>query len=97
MEYGLSYIIYCIGYYIAMFLFMMESTATIIAGGVLMIAIFWFILAQGTKRCHDRDNSGWFQLIPFYVLWMLFGDGDACENAYGDDPKGREMTDGTAE
>ena len=51
----------------------------------------WFIWAQGAKRCHDRDNSGWYQIIPFYGLWMLFGDGDAYENSYGPDPKGRNV------
>lgn len=25
----------------------------------------WFILAQGAKRCHDRGNSGWYQLTHF--------------------------------
>jgi len=65
-------------------------------GGMGMVYLFlipdyWFLWAQGAKRCHDRDNTGWYQIIPFYVLWMLFGDGDAYENSYGVDPKGREM------
>ncbi|MEI6312712.1 MAG: DUF805 domain-containing protein [Bacteroidota bacterium] len=50
----------------------------------------WFILAQGAKRCHDRGNSGWFQLIPFYILWMLFADSDKGINEYGLNPKGIE-------
>ncbi|WP_205702971.1 DUF805 domain-containing protein [Botryobacter ruber] len=60
---------------------------------VLVSATFlfatWISLAAGAKRCHDRGNSGFFQLIPFYSLWMLFGDGDAGRNMYGPDPKGR--------
>ncbi len=55
----------------------------------LLVVSLWFNLAQGAKLCHDRGNSGWYQLIPFYVLWMLFGDGDDYDNGYGDDPKGR--------
>ena len=54
---------------------------------ILMIPVYWFIFAQGAKRCHDRGNSGWYQIIPFYVLWMLFAEGDTGENNYGDDPK----------
>lgn len=54
----------------------------------LYIPVYWFMLAQGAKRCHDRGNSGWYQIIPFYNLIMLFGDGDYGENEYGPNPKG---------
>jgi uncharacterized membrane protein YhaH (DUF805 family) len=54
---------------------------------LLLIPMIWFILAQGTKRCHDRNNSGWYQIIPFYLFWMLFAKGDDEENDYGDSPK----------
>ncbi|WP_073851813.1 DUF805 domain-containing protein [Pontibacter flavimaris] len=57
--------------------------------GVAMLLASWVSLASGAKRCHDRGNSGFFQLIPFYGLWMLFGDGDHGSNGYGSDPKGR--------
>lgn len=53
-----------------------------------LIPILWFSLAQGSKRCHDRGNSGLYQLIPFYILWMLFGDSDYGRNRYGTNPKG---------
>jgi uncharacterized membrane protein YhaH (DUF805 family) len=53
-----------------------------------MFPAYWFVIAQGTKRCHDRDNSGWYQIIPFYGLWMLFGDSNYGENDYGFNPKG---------
>ena len=49
----------------------------------LMIALIWFVLASGTKRCHDRGNPGLYMLIPFYQLVMAFGRGDAGSNAYG--------------
>ncbi len=58
---------------------------------VCWVMVFWFALAQGAKRCHDRGNSGLYQIIPFYGLWMMFGDGDSCENEYGFDPKGRDL------
>lgn len=54
---------------------------------ILLIPGYWFIWAQGSKRCHDRGNSGWYQLIPFYDLWMAFADGEPGENEYGTNPK----------
>ncbi len=39
---------------------------------LLCLPAIWFIVAQGTKRCHDKNDSGWCQLIPFYGFWMLF-------------------------
>ncbi|MDR0798218.1 MAG: DUF805 domain-containing protein, partial [Dysgonamonadaceae bacterium] len=48
----------------------------------------WFLWAQGAKRCHDRDRTGWYQMIPFYFLWLIFADGEYGENDYGPNPKG---------
>ncbi|MDX5422124.1 MAG: DUF805 domain-containing protein [Hymenobacteraceae bacterium] len=72
-------------------LFAGESAAAgaLVLLGVTMLLGTWISLAAGAKRCHDRGNSGFFQLIPFYGLWMLFGDGDHGSNRYGADPKGR--------
>ncbi|MBR1787025.1 MAG: DUF805 domain-containing protein [Paludibacteraceae bacterium] len=50
---------------------------------LLLIPMLWMIIAQGAKRCHDRGNSGWFQIIPFYGLWMAFAPGDDGPNEYG--------------
>lgn len=51
-------------------------------------------LAVGTRRLHDIDRSGWWQLIvlvPFIgviVLIVLFAKvGNAGDNKYGLDPK----------
>lgn len=57
---------------------------------VILLCIY-FILIQSVKRCHDINHNGWWILIPFYDLFLLFSDGDAFENKYGPDPKGREM------
>ena len=59
----------------------------------IFVLLFFFainnnMIAQNTKRCHDRGNSGWFQLIPFYGLVLLFGDSDKGDNAYGNSPLG---------
>jgi uncharacterized membrane protein YhaH (DUF805 family) len=55
---------------------------------ILLIPMLWFLWAQGAKRCHDLGNSGWWQFIPFYVLWLIFADGEPGPNEYGDNPKG---------
>ena len=55
---------------------------------ILLIPAAWFYLAQATKRCHDRGNSGFFQFIPFYRYWMIFANSDYGDNRYGPNPKG---------
>ena len=92
LEYGLTILIYygvtfIIGYVLG---YLGITDGATYGLEVLYISIIppfiWFIM-QGAKRCHDRGNSGWFQLIPFYSLWMLFGDGEKRENQYGPNPK----------
>ena len=90
MEYGLSLIIYFVLYLaIAFSAGILNDTQSSPSQLLLflLIPLFWFMLAQGTKRCHDLGNSGWYQLIPFYGLFMLFGNGDAHANKYGNNPK----------
>lgn len=49
-------------------------------------ALYVFI-AQSVKRCHDRDKTAWWILVPFYNILLLFLEGNPCENRYGKDPK----------
>ena len=87
-EFCISYLIYLV-YYLPMSL-MEESDINegfAVIWLLLLIPMIWFLLAQGTKRCHDRNNSGWYQIIPFYGFWMLFAEGDSDENDYGKSPK----------
>lgn len=87
-EFCLTMLLYYIYYFI--YSIVIESTDSI---GVIifmlltLIPMMWLFLAQGAKRCHDRDNSGFYMLIPFYVYVMMFGKGDQGSNSYGDDPK----------
>lgn len=94
-EYGLSFIIYVIAYAIIAGI---GAAAGRDGGGVVillgMIPLLWFLWAQGAKRCHDVGNSGWWQLIPFYVFWLLFQDGQPGPNQYGENPKGIQAIGG---
>ncbi len=49
----------------------------------LAILFIWILYAQGAKRCHDNGHSGWWQLIPFYWLWMTYSNGTMTDNEYG--------------
>jgi len=85
-EFGISYIIYFVVYLVLLAVTgMFHQNKELF---FVFIPLVWFLLAQGTKRCHDLGKSGWWQIIPFYVLWLLFQDGDPNENEYGDNPKG---------
>ncbi len=93
LEYGLSYAISCIWLFLVEIIAMIfpnPNSATIVLILFTSMVYCWFLLAQSAKRCHDLGHSGWFQLIPFYALLMLFFGGDEHENAYGPDPKSRE-------
>ena len=72
------------------------SVFGILIGFVAGIASLWFSLAQGVKRLHDLNKSGWLILIccvPIigwvFGLYMLFADGTVGPNPYGADPKNR--------
>ena len=92
LEYGLSNVIYFVAVCIvAGFLMAFGDPRGLVTNIVMLllwIPLAWFMLAQGAKRCHDRNNSGWWQIIPFYTLWMLFANGDIGVNDYGENPKG---------
>jgi len=89
LEYGISYIFYIIWYTMLTAITEMRDPNPILLLFMLLSSIpaIWFLLAQGAKRCHDRGNSGWFQIIPFYGLVMLFGGSDEGINEYGTNPK----------
>lgn len=96
LEYGISVIIYYVG--ICLISLAVPSQRGVSGDGSLiflfaMIPLIWFFVAQGAKRCHDKGNNGWYQLIPFYILILIFSDGYPGVNEYGLNPKGIGNTD----
>lgn len=68
-----------------------------LTGGIISLlyslAVLLPSLAIGTRRLHDTNKSGWFQLIGlipivgFIILIVLFAQaGDPDSNAYGPPP-----------
>jgi len=87
LEYSISFIIFVVvfGFMINLFdVWGFEGGAAI-----LLLPVFWFIIAQGSKRCHDMSLSGWMQLIPYFnPLALIFASGKIGDNKYGSNPKG---------
>jgi len=83
-EYGISFIIVVI---VNSFLNAVVASGEVPIIGLAYIPTLWFLWAQGAKRCHDMGQSGWFQIIPFYVLGMIFASGEKGINKYGVNPK----------
>lgn len=53
------------------------------------LPLLWFLIAQRAKRCHDLGRPAWWQIVPFYDIWLVFQDGQDYQNTYGSDPKQR--------
>jgi uncharacterized membrane protein YhaH (DUF805 family) len=87
LEYGLTFIIYIVLYIITMALSESAEGLGPVIALVILIPMIWFVWAQGAKRCHDIDRSGWYQIIPFYFLFLVFEDGKPGRNSYGANPK----------
>ncbi|TGV01937.1 DUF805 domain-containing protein [Flavivirga rizhaonensis] len=89
LEYGLTFLFYA--FILILNIFFTEISELLDSIFVLLIfTTYWVLLAQGSKRCHDLGNSGFYQLIPFYIFIMFFYDGQNNENKYGLNPKSKE-------
>jgi uncharacterized membrane protein YhaH (DUF805 family) len=89
-EFGVSFLLVTVVTLIAEMVIMgggYPGSNYLIPSLVVIVAVAWFSLAQGIKRCHDLGNSGWYLLIPFYPLWILFAEGNRDKNRYGEDPR----------
>ena len=87
-EYGISFIVLVIAQLLIGVMFASSNDGSFnVAFFILMLPVRFFFFAQGAKRCHDVNISGWCQLIPLVPLYLLFGNGVTGPNKYGDDPK----------
>ena len=85
-EYWITYfVVSLLGYALEAGTHELFADVLILALAVLMI---WVGLAVGARRCHDLGHNGFWQLIPFYGIWMAFVNGQPGPNEYGDNPKG---------
>jgi len=80
-EYVLSYAIFFIAF-LSIGFAIQEYNMHILTW--LVFPMSYVVIAQGAKRCHDFNRSGWFQLIP---LWFVFAKGDSGDNRFGPDPR----------
>jgi len=86
LEFGLTWLIY----WMLFFFIKVASLAGASFLLLLFIPMIWVMLAQGCKRCHDLGKSGFWQIIPFYFLFMIFQQGDEDANEYGYSPRNSE-------
>ncbi len=75
-----------------------ESGIGVISGMFILANIIPSI-AVSTRRLHDIDKSGWWQLINYFVpligpiimIFLFSKKGTAGENKYGQDPLAAEI------
>lgn len=90
-EYVISFTLFCIICYMLAWIDVNSSLPQAIKDALhfLSFPLMAFILLRGARRCHDRGNSGLYQFIPGYFVFMIFGDSDYGINKYGPNPKGK--------
>lgn len=54
---------------------------------IIGLIAWWIWIAQAVKRSHDIGHSGWWILIPFYIVYLLIAKGDNGRNEYGEAPQ----------
>ena len=88
-----------LSYFTSLFIFRGRMPDLLESGDITVYyftSFFTFIpsLALNVKRCHDRNRSGWFSLVPLIPfvgpIWYLVDigcmRGTAAENRFGPDP-----------
>jgi uncharacterized membrane protein YhaH (DUF805 family) len=69
---------------------LMENTLAYMAFSVVaLLAVLWFSVITGIKRCHDLDMTGWWTvtiIIPVIALLWIFVPGTKGANRFGPPP-----------
>lgn len=89
-EYALSYLICMVLFIMFLIIFNIAartSDLVLIISLMGLIPYLWFMCSQCVKRCHDRGKSGWWILVPFYSIILLFLEGEPGENRYDKNPQ----------
>ncbi|MBP5397150.1 MAG: DUF805 domain-containing protein [Bacteroidales bacterium] len=73
--------------------FLEMNTTSQVLFCVIYLILILITIATSARRCHDLGHNGWWQLIPFYGIWMAFVPGESGTNKYGPDPKEMESVD----
>ena len=88
-EYIFSFLVY------VLFCYLLSNIGYLFNGNFGVIIVLdgfgiavWFLVAQGVKRSHDIGNSGWYTLVPLYLVFLLFKKSSPGNNAYGSNPYG---------
>lgn len=53
---------------------------------VILLVLCYMAICLAKNRLNDFGWSGWWQLVPFVNLVIMFVPGDAGANKYGDAP-----------
>lgn len=64
-----------------------EDASTVLLA-FMSLPCFYFLFAEGSKRCHDCGVSGWLQLIsivvPIFIFILIFIPRKKYNNEYGE-------------
>lgn len=85
-EYWWFFLIFMV-IYMALYGLMFVNEKLALVPIIFYLSMLIPMVAVGCRRMHDVGKSGWFQLIPFYNLYLCLKSGDVGENQYGPDPK----------
>jgi len=64
---------------------LIDPSTSGLLGNLVFLGFIIPMTAAGCRRMHDVGKSGWFQLVPFYNLFLLCSETQG-DNQYGARP-----------